>query len=49
MDVYNWARISFQDDWKGIAASDSEPRLAHELITPFVENHDLMANFDPTL
>ena len=48
MDVYNWERgFFFQDDWRFSPRLTFNLGLRYELITPFIETHDLMANFDP--
>jgi len=48
MDVHNWEQgFFFQDDWKVTPRLTLNMGLRYELITPFIENNDLMANFDP--
>src|SRR5882724_7950661 len=48
MDVYNWEQgFFFQDDWKVTPRLTVNMGLRYELITPFIESHDLLANFDP--
>ncbi len=48
MDVYNWEQgFFFQDDWKISSRLTVNLGLRYELITPFIENNDLLANFDP--
>jgi hypothetical protein len=48
MDVHNWEQgFFFQDDWKVTPRLTVNLGLRYELITPFIESHDLLANFDP--
>jgi hypothetical protein len=48
MDVSNWEQGFFvQDDWKAMPRLTVNLGLRYELITPFIESHDLLANFDP--
>jgi hypothetical protein len=49
MDAYNWEQgFFFQDDWKVTPRLTVNLGLRYELITPFIETHDLMVNFDPS-
>ena len=49
MDVHNWEQgYFFQDDWKVTPRLTVNLGLRYELISPFVDKHDIMLNFDPT-
>jgi carboxypeptidase family protein len=48
MDFHNWEHgYFFQDTWKASSKLTLNLGLRYELITPFVDENDLMANFDP--
>jgi len=48
MDVHNWEHgYFFQDTWKVTPKLTFNLGLRYELITPFVDKDDLIANFDP--
>jgi len=50
MTVHNWEQGYFaQDDWKVTAHITVNLGLRWDLISPFIEENDLMANFDPNL
>lgn len=47
MDVHNWEQgYFFQDDWKISSRLTLNLGLRYELITPFIDKNDLIANFD---
>ena len=49
MDVYNWETGFFvMDDFRIHPRITLNVGLRYELITPFVENNDLLVNFDPS-
>src|SRR5882672_7802433 len=48
MDVHNWENgFFFQDAWKLASRIMLNLGLRYELITPFIDKNDLIANFDP--
>jgi hypothetical protein len=48
MDVHNWeSGFFFQDNWKISSRVTLNLGLRYELITPFIDKNDLIANFDP--
>ena len=48
MDVHNWEHgYFFQDTWKVTPKLTFNLGLRYELVTPFVDKNDLIANFDP--
>ena len=48
MDVYNWETGYFvQDDFRVNSRLTLNLGLRYDLITPFIENNDLLANLDP--
>ena len=48
MDVHNWeSGFFFQDTWKLSNRLTINLGLRYELITPFIDKNDLIANFDP--
>jgi hypothetical protein len=48
MDVHNWEHgYFFQDTWKATSRLTFNLGLRYELITPFIDKNDLIANFDP--
>jgi hypothetical protein len=48
MDVYNWeSGFFFQDDWKVTPRLTLNLGIRYELITPFIDNNDMLVNFDP--
>src|SRR5436190_19351545 len=48
MDVHNWEHgYFFQDTWKLTSKLTLNLGLRSELITPFVDENDLISHFDP--
>lgn len=48
MDVHNWENgFFFEDAWKLSSRITLNLGLRYELITPFIDKNDLIANFDP--
>ena len=48
LDAYNWEYgFFFQDDWKLSPRLTLNLGLRYEIVTPFVETHDILVNFDP--
>ena len=48
MDVHNWEQgYFFQDDWKFNTRLTLNLGLRYEIVTPYVDKHDIMLNFDP--
>ncbi|MDQ2950578.1 MAG: TonB-dependent receptor, partial [Acidobacteriota bacterium] len=49
MDVHNYEQgYFFQDDFRITSRLTLNLGLRYELVTPFIEKNDLLANFDPT-
>jgi len=49
MDVHNWEQgYFFQDDWKFNSRLTLNLGIRYEVVTPFLDKHDIMLNFDPT-
>ncbi|HEV3198841.1 MAG TPA: carboxypeptidase regulatory-like domain-containing protein [Bryobacteraceae bacterium] len=49
MDVYNWEHGYFvQDEWRVTPKLTLNLGMRYELVTPFIENNNLIVNFDAT-
>ncbi|HKU23826.1 MAG TPA: TonB-dependent receptor [Candidatus Sulfotelmatobacter sp.] len=49
MDVTNWEQgYFFQDDWKVKPKLTLNLGVRYELVSPWVDKHDILLNFDPT-
>ncbi len=49
MDVTNWEQgYFFQDDWKISPKITLNLGVRYELVSPWIDKHDILLNFDPT-